>query len=362
MNPVALRVAVASAMPILVAMIYFGLMATDRYVSESKVVIRTGNSSSQSITLGGLLPIPSAGVQDVVVVSDYVKSMEMADHLDEKFGLQTHYSNSRIDFVSRLSRNASDEDYLKYLQNRVAVVYDESNEIITVITEAFTPEMARDINEEIIRKSELLINQLSDRIAIDTRGLAQTEVELAVANAKNISTKLSRFATEHRSIDPGIETSSIFGLVATLEGKLAEARALYAEKSAYLRESSSEMRSIKNRIDGLETEVARERRRISNESGEGMGHVLEDYKPLQVEEELARQRYAAALTALETARAESQQQKRYLATFVRPNLPNSSTQPDRLIDAVGTILLTLLLYAIFALCRAAVREHIDFAH
>lgn len=362
MNPVALRVAVASAMPILVALIYFGLVATDRYVSESKVVIRSGNSSSQSISLGGLLPIPSAGVQDVIVVSDYVKSMEMAKHLDEKFSLQVHYSNSKIDFVSRLHKNASDEDYLKYLQNMVSVVYEESNEIITVIARAFTPAMARDINREIIRKSEILINQLSDRIAEDTRGLAQTEVELAVANAKNISAKLSRFATKHDSINPGAETSSMFGLVSSLEAKLSEARALYAEKSAYLRESSSEMRSIQNRIDGLDTEVARERRRIMDDSGGGMGNVLENYKPLQVEEELARQRYAAALTALETSRAESQQQKRYLAIFVRPNLPSSSTEPDRFIDALGTVLLTLLLYAIFALCRAAVREHIDFAH
>jgi len=172
---------------------------------------------------------------------------------------------------------------------------------------------------------------------------------------------MSQFAVANRSLNPEIESSSIFGVISALEGKLAETRAVYAEKSAYLKESSAEIRGLQNRIDGLESEVRRERARLSDEQGQGVGHLLAQYKPLLVEEELARQRYAAALMALESARAESQQQKRYLATFVKPNLPDASTEPDRLIDAISAILFALLFYSIFALCRATVREHIDFA-
>ena len=119
------------------------------------------------------------------------------------------------------------------------------------------------------------------------------------------------------------------------------------------------MRSLTNRINGLETELQRERQRLLNE--QGVGTAIERYKPLLVEEELGRQRYAAALQALEAARVESQTKKRYLATFVQPSEPTSSTEPDRLIDTITTILLSFLLYAIFALFRAAIREHVDFA-
>lgn len=361
MNPVALRVAFALTIPIVVAFTYFGLIASDRYVSESSVVIRSGNSSSQTLSFGGLIPLGGSSVQDVVVVSDYIVSMEMAQHLDEKFSLREHYSSPDIDFLSRLASSVSAEEFVEYLAGKISVVYEESTEIIAITVQAYTPEMARDVNREIIRKAEVLINQLSDRMAEDAIGAAKAEVQLAVQNATDVSERLSAFAVDNRSLNPEVETSSIFGVISALEGKLAETRAVYAEKSAYLQESSAEIRGLQNRIAGLETEVRRERARLSDERGEGVGHLLGRYKPLMVEEELARQRYAAALMALETARSESRQQKRYLATFVKPNLPDSSTEPDRIVDALSAILFAMLFYTIFALCRATIREHIDFA-
>ena len=361
MNPVALRVAFSLAIPVIVAFSYFGLIATDRFVSESSVVIRSGNSSAQTISFGGLIPLGGSSVQDVVVVSDYIASMEMAQHLDEKFSLREHYSSKQVDFVSRLDPSISAEGFVEYLSGKIGVVYEESTEIISISVQAYTPEMARAINREIISKSELLINALSDRIATDAIGAAQAEVQLALNNATDVSERMSRFAVDNQSLNPEVETSSIFGVISALEGKLAEARAVYAEKSAYLRQSSSEIRGLQNRIAGLETEVSRERARLSDDRGEGVGQVLGRYKPLMVEEELARQRYAAALMALETARAETRQQKRYLATFVNPNLPDASTEPDRIIYAISAILFAMLFYTIFALCRATIREHIDFA-
>jgi len=361
MNPVALRVAFALAIPVIVAFTYFGLIATDRFVSESSVVIRSGNSSTQSISFGGLIPLGGSSVQDVVVVSDYIASMEMAEHLDEKFSLREHYSSDQVDFVSRLNPSVSAEGFLEYLSGKIGVVYEEATEIVSITVQAYTPEMARAVNLEIINRSEVLINRLSDRIAEDAIGAARSEVQLALENATDVSERMSRFAVDNRSLNPEIESSSIFGVISALEGKLAETRAVYAEKSAYLQKSSAEIRGLQNRITGLETEVSRERARLSDERGEGVGQLLGQYRPLMVEEELARQRYAAALMALETARAETRQQKRYLATFVSPNLPDSSTEPDRIVDAISAILFAMLFYTIFALCRATIREHIDFA-
>lgn len=361
MNPVAIRVAAAVAVPFIMALFYFGLIASDRYVSESSVVIRSGGGASAAISLGGILPLPGSGGQDVVVVSDYITSAEMANHLNEKFNLVGHYSSTDIDFVSRLPASANAEDFYEYLQKMIGIVYEEASEIVSITVRAFTPQMAHDINREIITRSEVLINQLSERMTQDALGMAQNEVALALLNAKEVSQRLSAFAIDNNSLDPGVETNSIFSVISSMEARLAEARALYSEKSAYLRDSSAEMRAINNRIAGLQNQLAVERQKLANPSGDGVGQVLESYKPLLVEDELARQRYAAALTALEAARSESIQKKRYLATFVNPNVPTSSTEPDRFVDAISAILLTLLLYAIFALSRAAVREHIDFA-
>ena len=359
MNPVALRIITASMVPVLIAICYFGFIASDRYVSESAVVLRSGSQSATSLSLGGLLPVANPDTQDVLVVSDYIESMEMALYLDEKLQLREHYSDDSLDFVSRLADVSSDEEYLDYLQGMIDINYEETSSIISITTRAFSPELAHDINHEIIVRSELLINRLSDRIVEDTLQAARKEVNDAIENAREVSTRLSEFTSENQSINPGTDASSIAGLIAALESKLAETRALYTEKSAYMRDSSAEVRALTNRINGIETELRRERLRLSND--QGVGTAIERFKPLLVEEELGQQRYAAALMALETARAESQTKKRYLATFVKPSMPTSSTEPDRMIDTVSATLLSFLLYAIFALFRAAIKEHIDFA-
>ncbi len=359
MNPVALRVLLAALVPVLIAVSYFGLIASERFVSESAVVLRSGNQSTSSFSFGGLLPVSNPDTQDVLVVSDYIISMEMAQHLDKEFSLRDHYSDPQLDVISRLTADANDEEYLEYFRGMVTITFEETSSIIAIKTRAFSADIAHNINREIIARSELLINRLSDRIVDDTLNAARLEVESAIANARQISDRLSQFTAENQSINPGTDASSIAGLIAALEAKLAETRALYTEKSAYLRETTAEMRSLRNRINGIETELQRERQRLTN--NQGIGTAIERYKPLLVEEELGRQRYAAALQALETARVESQTKKRYLATFVQPSQPTSSTEPDRLIDSITAILLSFLLYAVYALFRAAVREHIDFA-
>ena len=65
MNPVAFRILVAAMVPVLIAISYFGFIASDRYVSESGVVLRSGNQSVSNLSLGGLLPLSNPDTQDV---------------------------------------------------------------------------------------------------------------------------------------------------------------------------------------------------------------------------------------------------------------------------------------------------------
>ena len=57
MNPVALRILIATLVSVLIALCYFGIVASNRYVSESAVVLRSGNQSATNISFGGLLPV-----------------------------------------------------------------------------------------------------------------------------------------------------------------------------------------------------------------------------------------------------------------------------------------------------------------
>ena len=177
---------IATSVSVLIALCYFGIVASNRYVSESAVVLRSGNQSATNISFGGLLPVSNPDTQDVLIVSDYIMSMEMALYLDEKYSLREHYSDRKHDFISRLTSNANDEKYLDYFRDMVTVKYEETSSIISISASAFSPGVAHDINREIIARSELLINRLSDRIVEDTLSSAREEVESAIVNALSL--------------------------------------------------------------------------------------------------------------------------------------------------------------------------------
>ena len=69
-------------LPALAAMIYYGLFASDLYAAEARFAIRGSQSAPQTGDIAWMLNGSSVGVssiQDAMVVSDYIYSIEMLD-------------------------------------------------------------------------------------------------------------------------------------------------------------------------------------------------------------------------------------------------------------------------------------------
>ena len=76
MNAVLRSFGIVVGLPTLIAAIYFGLFASDLYVSETRFSIRASGGEAAS-GLGALLasPVISGGSQDSVIVADYILSL-----------------------------------------------------------------------------------------------------------------------------------------------------------------------------------------------------------------------------------------------------------------------------------------------
>ncbi len=75
-----------------------------------------------------------------------------------------------------------------------------------------------------------------------------------------------------------------------------------------------------------------------------------------VDREFAEETYRAALASLDIARANAARQSRYLATYVKPTLPQRADYPQRLIIFGISGLFLLLFWAILSLMFYAVRD------
>ena len=360
MKSVLRSLAVVVGLPTLIAALYFGLFASDIYVSESRFAIRSATSNGGPGGLAAILasPIAGGGDQDSMVLADYVHSHDMLERIEQRIDLRSHYAGEGVDLLARLPEGATREQLLAYFEKRVQLMHDSQSGVLTLTVQAFSPEVAQRLAGSVIELSERLVNDLSRRIETDALTTARTEVDLGAERVAESASALGRFRQVNTLLDPTAESSARLGVVTGIETRLIEARALFGEKRGYLRESSAELIGLRNRITALERQLSLERGRLVGTGENQASGLFEEYGPLALRHELAQQRYAAALGSLENARLEAQRQKQYLVTFIPPSLPDEAVEPHRLYGVLTVAVFALLLHLVGGLMWSALRDHI----
>jgi capsule polysaccharide export protein KpsE/RkpR len=114
---------VCVVIPTLLASLYFGLFASDIYVSESSYVVRSPNKKTTSSGIGAMLGSVgfsgfSKAQDDVHTVSQYILSRDALNQLDQKLKLAKSWGSFHIDFFRRFAPLFADDSkealYLYY--------------------------------------------------------------------------------------------------------------------------------------------------------------------------------------------------------------------------------------------------------
>ena len=341
---------------------YYGLVASDVFVSETRYAIRTGEQAPATGLLASMLG-PAATTRagdDASIVRDYILARDMLDELDRRLDLRTHYGATTVDLLSRLKPDATEEEFLEYYREQVEVEVETGTDITVLRVRAFDPETSRKIASEIIELSERLVNRMSERITDDTLRFARGELGQAETLIRQANQAVTRFRNESRSIDPGKETSAVLSIITSLESQLARAKAELLETESIMHSESIQVKTLQNRVAALTQQVERERARLASESGSDLTRLIDGYAPLLLEQELAQHRYSSALASLEVARADAQRKQRYLIPFVKPALPDEAIEPERFMNTLIVFFAASLIYGIGALMLASVYDHLGW--
>jgi capsular polysaccharide transport system permease protein len=296
--------------------------------------------------------------EDAGIVHDYILSQDMLVALQGHIDIRSHYGSPKIDWLSRLKADASEEDFLEYFQDQVEITIDAETNISTLRVSAFDRDTARAIAQHLLDLSERLVNEMSERITEDTLRFARRELQRTESQVRQANSALTLFRKENRSIDPGQETAAVLGIITALETQLAETRTELIEARSVMRDRSPQILSLEAKEAALARQVIEERDRLANTHDTDLTSLIDRYQPLVLEEELAKQRYVSALSSLEAARAEAQRQQRYLIAFVSPQLADEAMEPRRLWMVATVFACALLVYAIGGLLWSAVKDHV----
>jgi len=347
--------------PTILACIYYGVIASDVYISESRFVVRSPQRQTQT-GLGALLQSTgfSRSQDDTYSVHDFVMSRDALKELDEQLGVRRAYSSKDADFINRfpgLDWDDSFESFYKYYQKRVGVDYDTASSISILTVRAFTAEDAKRINDLLLKMGERLVNNLNDRSRQDLIKFATQEVTTAKTNATAAALALSSFRTAQTIFDPDRQSAIQLQGVAKLQEELFATEA-QLNQIRQVSPKNPQVASLANRVSSLRNTIANETSKVAG-GGTSLTSKSANFERLVLEKSFADKQFASTLASLESARSEAERKQLYLERLVQPNLPDKALEPRRIRSIFMVFAVGLIAWGVVSLLVASVKEHTD---
>jgi capsular polysaccharide transport system permease protein len=285
--------------PTVLAVLYFGLFASNVYVTESTFVLHSVSQPSATTGISSFLK--GSGIsglnpadENLAAVAAFITSRDAMTELDGKLDLKKQWSRWWIDPIQRFAafkfRKRNEYLYPYYKKHITAEMEKESN-LCTLTVRGFSAEQSLQINQLLLQAAERLVNKLNERARQNMIDYAKREVDSAEKMVKEASDKMTDQASK----------------VAYESGPLAMKDA--------------------------------------------------QYQQLVLDREFAKEQLASAMSTLQTARNQAIRQDLYLEVVSKPNLPDVAMEPKRFYDILSVLAVTLLLWGGWTLFVAGVKEH-----
>jgi capsular polysaccharide transport system permease protein len=341
---------------------YLFFVASDQYTSEAHFLVKSVDPSPQQSAGGAsaLLDLATGaggGQGEAMSVADYLTSHDAVDTLRTQDDLVQRFERDGIDPISRLHGAVpTPERLLSYYRQQVKVEFNTETGITVLKVHAFTPQDAYDIARKLLILGEKRVNELNARSYHDAVALAQDQLKQAEDALETNQVRMTHFRQSRADIDPQITGQAQVGLVTTLTGQLAAARAQLNSMDGLISSSSPQYRAMRSRVEALTAQVAAQTGKLTG-SDDTIAGDLGGYEDLKLRQSFLAKRYDAAASALQRAHEEALRQQLYIVRVVNANMPVKSLYPERL-RIMGTLVVSLLLiYSIGWLIAAGVREH-----
>lgn len=341
---------------------YLWGVSKDQYVSQTGFTVRQEEGGTATELLGGLAQFAgSGGSSDSDILYEFIQSQELVNAIDTRLGLAATYAaHWEADPLFALWPEATIEDLLWYWQRIVRVSYDAGSGLIEVQVRAFDPAVAQQVAREIVAESQTMINALNEQAREDLMRYAEEDLSEAVDRLKLARQALTEFRTRTQIVDPQADIEGQMGVINTLQQQLAGALIELDLLAGTTSEGDPRVTQAQRRIDVIRERLAIERQAFAQGEVAGIGTdyptLIAEYEGLIVDREYAEESYRAALAALDIAREKASRQSRYLATYIRPTLAESSEYPQRPVLLGLAILFLGMAWGILVLVYYSIRD------
>ena len=328
-------------LPTLAGGLYYGLLASDRYVTADKAT---------PDAVGTNAGIPKEMIaQDTLIAQEYILSRPMLEAIEAQLPIRTWFSSDSIDYPSRLNPDKPIEKLLRYWKRRVSVDIESGTGIMTLSVEAFDPDESLAITRAVMEEAERMVNALSIKPRQDA--VDESARELKLADERVAAARAAVNALRNREGVLDAVKSNEVTLKTVSELQLSRAK-LAIQLAVIQRDLSPEARSVvdlKQQIKDLDSNIARIVRELASidpDQKRRLSNALTQFEALESKRAYEEKYREQVRLAFERARILAAQKAEAFVPVVPAIRAQSSTEPRR-------ILMTSLITAAAAMVFAA---------
>ncbi|PJX27630.1 ABC transporter permease [Advenella sp. S44] len=352
--------------PMIVAIVYYALFATNRYVSVAEVAVRQTDNANPAISnapglallLGATNPTSR---EETLFLRQYIMSNDMLTVLKKELKWTEHYTSVYSDPFYWLSGDASQSDTIEFYRKLVKVHFDDETGLLQIQVEAFDPDMSQRVLDVILRESEHFVNELSHKLTRDQLTFVERELATARTAYEVKRDELLQFQAQNNLLDAEATVTSRSSMIAGMEAELATEKAKLSALTSSLTSGAPQVQQQRRKISAIEKQLQVETQRLIAQDGGGskLNTVAAKFRDLSIQAGIAEEAYKISLASLQNTRIEINKKFRSLAVVVSPNLPDSAVYPNRTYNLVTILIGLLALLGIVRFIVATIEDHMD---
>ena len=342
---------------------YWWLIASDRYVSESRVLLQKTDQLS-GLAEAGLAGIvsgsggPNRG--DQLLLREYLLSVDMLKKVDAALNLRAHYSDTKKDFISRMwYKNPPMERFYPYWLSRVDVVYDDYSGVLNVSAQAYDPKTAHDIVNMMINDGELHMNKIAHELAQVQVQFLASQVNLTHNRLLDASHSLIEFQNKQGLVSPKERMESLSMLISTLEAQRTDIQTQLDSLPDSLDANHPTILMLKKGLNSLGKQIAKKEAELTSPARKTLNYAVEEFQRLEMELGFVQDVYKTALAGLEKGRTDASRTLKKISVFQSPTVPDFPLAPRRPYNTLVSLMIAAALASIVKLLESIIRDHVD---
>lgn len=344
------------------AALYWGVIASDRYVSEARVIVqRTDLGAGQVMDVGSLLGgVTSGSLADQLLLRDHLLSVDMLKKLDARLNLRAHYSDWHRDPIARMWLADADMEWFhRHYLSRLSVDFDSYAGILVIKAQAYDPKTAHAIAALVVEEGERFMNGMAHALARDQVAFLEGQVTDMSKRVIQARQTVLEFQNRNGLSSPQSTAENVVAIVNRLDAQLTDLQTRRAALLGYLVPDSANVVELNQQIAAIEKQMRQEKARLASPNDKTLNRTVEEFQRLQMNADFALEVYRTALSALEKGRVEATRTLKKVSVLQSPTEPQYALEPRVIYNSVVFTLIAFLFAGVIHLLAAVVRDHQD---